>query len=71
MFQAVALTNNTLALTWSAGAQGSYQLQYTSDLSSSNWSNLGSVLIATGPILTATDSITNASQRFYHVALLR
>jgi hypothetical protein len=41
-FQAVTLTNSTLNLTWSTEAGATYQLQYNSDLSSSNWISLGS-----------------------------
>jgi hypothetical protein len=68
-FQAVTLTNSTLNLTWSTEAGGMYQLQYTSDLSSSNWSNLGSAVTATGATLSTTDSLTNGPQRFYRLAL--
>jgi len=69
-FQSVTLTNSTLNLTWSTEAGGMYQLQYTSDLSSSNWSNLGSAVTATGATLSTTDSLTNGPQRFYRLALL-
>jgi uncharacterized repeat protein (TIGR03803 family) len=68
-FQAVTLTNGTLSLTWSTEAGGTYQLQYNSDLSSSNWASLGSAVTATGATLRATDSVTNRPQRFYRVML--
>jgi uncharacterized repeat protein (TIGR03803 family) len=68
-FQAVTLTNSTLSLTWSTEAGGTYQLQYNSDLSSSNWINVNSAFTATGTTLTTTDSVTNAPQRFYRVVL--
>jgi hypothetical protein len=66
-FQAVTLTNNTLSLTWSTEAGGTYQLQYNSDLSSSNWTSQGSVITATGATFSTTDSLTNAPQRFYRL----
>jgi uncharacterized repeat protein (TIGR03803 family) len=69
-FQAMALTNSTLNLTWSTEAGGTYQLQYTSDLSSGNWINLGSPFIATGATLSTADSVTNAPQRFYRLVLV-
>jgi uncharacterized repeat protein (TIGR03803 family) len=69
-FQQVTLSNNTLSLTWSTEAGGTYQLQYTSELSSGNWSNLGSAITATGATLNTTDSLTNGPQRFYRLALL-
>jgi hypothetical protein len=44
-------------------------LQYTSDLSSGNWTDLGNAVTATGSTLTATDSVTNGARRFYRVVL--
>jgi hypothetical protein len=69
-FQTATLSNGTLSLTWSAEAGGMYQLQYNSNLSSSNWINLGSLFTATGATLNTTDSVTNGPQRFYRVVLL-
>jgi hypothetical protein len=69
-FQAVTLTKSTLNLTWSTEAGGTYQLQYTSDLTSSNWTNLGSPLTATGATFSGTDPLTNGPQRFYRLGLL-
>jgi hypothetical protein len=68
-FQAVTLANGVLGLTWSTGAGGTYQLQYNSDLSSSNWTNLGIPFTATGANLSTTDSVTNGPQRFYRLVL--
>jgi hypothetical protein len=70
VFQAATLTNGTVSLTWSTDAGGIYQLQYNSDLSSTNWSNLGSAVTAAGTALSATDSVTNGPRRFYRVVLL-
>jgi hypothetical protein len=68
-FQAVALTNSTLSLTWSTEKGGTYQLQSTSDLSSTNWINLSSPVTATGVTLSTTDIVTNGPQHFYRLAL--
>jgi hypothetical protein len=68
-FQHVTVTNNTLKLTWSTEAGGTYQLQYNSDLSSSNWTNLGNPVTATGATLSTSDAITNGPQRFYRLVL--
>ena len=68
-FQAMTLTNRTLSLTWSTEAGGRYQLQWNADLSSSNWSNLGGAITATGATLITTDSVTNAARRFYRLVL--
>jgi uncharacterized repeat protein (TIGR03803 family) len=69
-FLAVTLTNSTLSLTWSTEAGGTYQLQYNSDLISSNWISLGSAFTATGTTLSTNDRVTNGPQRFYRVVLL-
>ncbi|MGD1086320.1 MAG: S53 family peptidase [Verrucomicrobiota bacterium] len=58
-----------LTLTWSTLPGFSYQLQFISDLGPTNWVNFGSSITATGPVTTASDSVTN-SQRFYRVMLL-
>ncbi|MGA2540499.1 MAG: choice-of-anchor tandem repeat GloVer-containing protein [Verrucomicrobiota bacterium] len=68
-FQAVTITNNLLSLTWSTEAGGTYQLQYNSDLSSSNRINLTNTVTSNGATLNTTDSITNAPQRFCRLVL--
>jgi uncharacterized repeat protein (TIGR03803 family) len=68
-FQAVTLASSTLSLTWSTEAGGTYQLQYSSDLNSGNWTNLDNPVTATGATLDTTDSVTNAPQRFYRLVL--
>jgi uncharacterized repeat protein (TIGR03803 family) len=70
VFQSLSLTTGALSLSWSTDAGARYQLQFISSLGSTNWSNLGDALIASGATLTATDSITNGPHRFYRVALL-
>jgi uncharacterized repeat protein (TIGR03803 family) len=69
-FQPLKLANGTLNLSWPTEVGATYQLQYNSDLSSSNWTNLGSAVTAAGATLSATDSITNAPRRFYRLVLL-
>jgi hypothetical protein len=68
-FQAMTVTNLTLSLTWSTEAGGTYQLQWTADLSSSNWTNLRGPFTAAGATLITTDSVTNAPRRFYRLVL--
>jgi hypothetical protein len=68
-FQAGTLSNNTLNLTWSTERGGVYQSQWNSDLSSTNWTNLGNPATATGATLSTTDIITNGPQRFYRLVL--
>jgi NHL repeat len=70
VFRAVTLTQRTLDLTWSTEAGASYQLQYNSDLKSTNWTSLGGPLTATGPTLSATDYATNGPAGFYRAVRL-
>ena len=65
----MTITNNLLSLTWSTEAGGTYQLQYNSDLSSSNWINLTNTVTSNGATLNTADSITNAPQRFCRLVL--
>jgi predicted outer membrane repeat protein len=69
-FQSVTLTNSTLSLIWSTEVGATYQVQYTSDLRSTNWASLGSPFTATGATLSAADSVTNGPQRFYRLVVL-
>jgi len=68
-FQAVTLSHNLLILTWSTEPGGTYQLQYSTDLSSSKWMNLANAVIANGATLSATDSVTNGPERYYRIVL--
>jgi hypothetical protein len=58
-----------IVLNWSTVPGFGYQLQYTSDLRSNHWSDLGGVITASNNVSSATDSLTN-SQRFYRLLLL-
>jgi uncharacterized repeat protein (TIGR03803 family) len=69
-FQTVTLSGSTLSLTWSTEVGGTYQLQFNSDLSSSNWINMSGAITATGATLSTTDFVTNGPQRFYRLVLL-
>jgi hypothetical protein len=47
-----------------------YQPQYNSNLTSPNWTNLGSLLTSpTNAILSAFDAVTREKQRFYRVII--
>ena len=71
VFQVPAAINGALNLTWTTDAGGTYQLQYSSDLSSSNWINLGSAIVVSGTTLSAKDFVTNAPRKFYRVVVSR
>jgi hypothetical protein len=48
-----------------------YQVQYTTNLASPDWINLGGVLTGPGPTLSATDTDRADAQRFYRVLLVQ
>jgi probable HAF family extracellular repeat protein len=48
-----------------------YQMQYTTNLANTNWSNLGGVLTGTNATLSATDTNSPNPQRFYRLLLVQ
>jgi hypothetical protein len=70
VFQAVAQTNLSVRLAWSAISGQRYQLQFKSSLPSPTWSNLGAPVTATNAVVTVTDPFGSNTQRFYRVLLL-
>ena len=68
--KAITLTNGAATFTWSAVAGQTYQLQYSTNLMTTNWSTLGKLFIASDGTLTTTDSTAaDSPQRFYRVVL--
>ncbi|MGP8197995.1 MAG: protease pro-enzyme activation domain-containing protein [Limisphaerales bacterium] len=69
VFQTVALTNGTLFFTWNALSGLAYQLQFTTNLATANWANLGGPTSATSGVVTTTDMNPTDRQRFYRFVL--
>jgi len=70
VFKAITLTNDTATLTWSAVAGQTYQSQYSTNLTQTNWNNLGKIIFASYGTMTTTDSNVAAfPQQFYRVVL--
>ena len=67
--QEITLSGNSLSFAWGAATGSSYQVQYNSDLNSTNWIPLGPPVAATNGTLSASDLIDSA-QRFYRIVLL-
>jgi Immunoglobulin I-set domain/Immunoglobulin domain/Protein of unknown function (DUF642) len=67
--QTVSLSNSTISFGWSTLTGLNYQMQYTTNLTSPIWCNLGSAVTAAGATLNTTDTITNDPQRFYRLLL--
>jgi hypothetical protein len=75
----VTLTNATqptvsiypaVQINWPALSNVTYQVQWSSDLSSTNWQDLGAPVTGSGTNATVFDSMLNSSQRFYRVETL-
>ena len=69
-FQTVAQSAGNLIFAWSAVTGRTYQVLYKTNLSQSNWSNLGSPTFATNATMNASDPTAPDRQRFYRVVLL-
>jgi uncharacterized repeat protein (TIGR03803 family) len=69
-FRTISNTHGTFTLTWSATAGKKYQLQYNSNLNSTNWTDLGDAIKAASGTLTATDVMRSNSCRFYRIMQL-
>ena len=69
VFQSASLTTNggPVTFSWLTTPGVPYQVQYTTNLSSSDWTNLGPVIMATNNITTAIDNLGPDPQRFYRI----
>ena len=65
-FRSVGTTNHAIAFTWNSLTSIVYQVQYSTNLTRTNWANL-STNTATGSILTFTNSYGADRQRFYRI----
>lgn len=71
VFQTVAQIAGTLTFTWSTVPEQTYQVQYTTNFSQTDWSNPDSAILATNTTMSDSDSIASGpAQRWYRVALL-
>jgi uncharacterized repeat protein (TIGR03803 family) len=68
--QSLTSSNGSVLLTWSSVASQTYQLQFNSDLNSTNWTNLGAATLATNSTMSASDAVGTNLLRFYRVVLL-
>jgi regulation of enolase protein 1 (concanavalin A-like superfamily) len=66
---AVQVSGTNAVFSWQAPAGPKYQIQYTSDLGSTNWTTLGDPASGTGGNLTVTNAATNP-QGFYRLMIV-
>lgn len=67
---AMAQTNGTIAFSWGALAGMKYQVQYTTNLLSGTWQNLGNAFAATNTTVSASDIVGPDTKRFYRLAVM-
>ena len=70
VIQSIIPGNGMINITWGATAGANYQMQYKTNLSQTNWINLGGVLTATNGAVTGQDPAPTDAQRFYRVITL-
>jgi len=70
VIESVSKSGNTITLIWSALAGKTYQVQYKTNLTQTDWINLGGTTPGTYPTATASDVNPPDSRRFYRVELL-
>ena len=68
--QSIRESSGAVNFTWTTMAGLAYQIQYKTNLASTNWSNLGGLINATSSTTSASYSISPGSGRFYRVALV-
>ncbi|MGH7954292.1 MAG: hypothetical protein ACREFE_20545, partial [Limisphaerales bacterium] len=69
-FQSMTLTNGTVNLTWNSVSNWTYRVQYKTNLTDANWTDLPGDVLATNAISSKTD-VAVPAQRFYRLILLR
>jgi hypothetical protein len=70
VFQKVEGLNGRIVFTWSPIEGQTYQFEFTSELSQTNWHNLGNAMTATNGTMSAADVIGPDRQRFYRIVLV-
>lgn len=68
--RAAAQTGAGTTISWPSELGLNYVLEYSTTLSSGNWTQLGGIRVGTGGDLTATDSTVSEHGRFYRVRLV-
>jgi hypothetical protein len=65
--EAVSGSTNAVSFSWQTTPGANYQVQYTTDLASTNWISLGPPISASNSVSTAIDVLGTDPQRFYRV----
>jgi uncharacterized repeat protein (TIGR03803 family) len=68
--QMPVVTNGSFVFSWIAAPGESYQVQYLTNLASTNWINLGAPVTASNEFTISTNLLGPDQERFYRVLLL-
>ncbi|MGH7969372.1 MAG: hypothetical protein ACREIC_11660, partial [Limisphaerales bacterium] len=66
----VQVSGSNFLLTWPTVSGQTYQIEYKDNLNASAWTPLGSPIIGTGDVLSSTNSLTFANQRFFRLNIV-
>jgi hypothetical protein len=69
LFQSVSVaqSGNAVSFSWLTTPGISYQVQYTTNLASPDWTSLGAAIVATNGVSTAEDNLGADPARFYRI----
>lgn len=67
VLQSTSLAGTTLTSVWSAPTNSSWQVQCTTNVTQTNWSNWGNPVVATNGLVTVSDSVNSNPLRFYRL----
>ena len=65
----ITVTGGVATITWNSVSNQTYVLQYKDDLAGTNWIEVASTILASGPSTSTTNLLGGAPQRFYRVRL--
>jgi hypothetical protein len=71
VIQSITLTNGVATLVWTTVAGHTYQLQYESNLASMSWNGVTPEVTATSQTASATSAVSNTTQQFYRVFVVK
>src|SRR5262249_23267302 len=61
---------SSVVISWTSVSNVTYRVQYTTDLNSTSWSDLGPDITATGTTTSAQDHPTGLTPRFYRIRVV-
>jgi hypothetical protein len=71
IIESITISNQVALLSWNTVRGYRYRLQYSEDLSQTNWPDSGFEVMATGTSMVGSNAVTDVTQRFYRVILIK